>query len=898
MRKIVIASGIIFVLFIIVFVLAILNLNFFINSNKDFFVTQIEESIGRKITVGEINTGFKEGLGIRLKNFSLADDKSFSDSEFIRASDLQVNVEFIPLLSKKINISKLILGNPRINIIKNNKGQYNFATLGSTKDPGTERTPEKQNKEDKLSLLASSIIIKEGQINYIDDQNNSEFQVQQINLRIKDLGLDKKVQMELDAAILASEPNISINGVFGPLNAESDFLGIPANGSFEVSELNINTLKKFIPVIKDYLPGGLDISGPLHAKLKFSGTPDQIMLSNINMDASVFGASIPNLELSGDIGPIGKDIENFSLDTKFNLRKANLNKLRKFELIKDSFPNSLSTQGTLDISGAIKGTPGNLEFKSAKLDATSSRFAVIGKFLKPKNTPFVITAGGRISDTIIELTNSNVTLNTLKLNTRGKINRGTTNLMNLSLRSNKIDLADLKETFPSIKEYNPSGQLELLQTSLKGELGKGQAPEIDGTLQLKNVTVYPPSFPKPTSNINTTIQFTGKSAEINRMSLNLGKSSLNISANIDKFSPLILSYNITSPELYISDINKNKSQSGETEVLKQFSSDGRVSRKHDSLSVTGNLSSSEAILSDYKLQNLETKFNILGETLKIEDFSVNTYEGLIKGKASYGFGLDPTFSILSSVRGLNLKDFLASRNSENAEKIRGKANLDINIFGNGTNWSEIKSTLKGTAKAEITDGAVLDINIADDVLKGVTGVPGLTFFVSPRTKTKYPQVFKAQDTEFEEFKASFIIEKGILETGDLKIISKDYTINGKGWMNLDGKLNLKSLFILSQEFSYDLEIDIPDLKYITNTNRRVEIPFVITGTLPKARVKPDISYLAKLVQRTGIRTVIDELSSDSEEPEEQNTQAESEPAPKKKKKRLDEKIFDEIKDLF
>ena len=195
-------------------------------------------------------------------------------------------------------------------------------------------------------------------------------------------------------------------------------------------------------------------------------------------------------------------------------------------------------------------------------------------------------------------------------------------------------------------------------------------------------------------------------------------------------------------------------------------------------------------MSDYEVNDLDTKFNLIGETLKIEGFSLSAYGGTIKGKGSYGFGPDSDFSLISRVRGLNLREFLNSLNSENAEKIQGKTNLDINIFGNGAKWDEIKSTLKGTAKAEIIDGAVSDINLADEVLKGVTGVPGLTLFISPQTKEKYPQVFTAQDTEFEEFKSSFIIEKGKMETRNLRITSKDYSITAKGWMNLGGKVEL------------------------------------------------------------------------------------------------------------
>ena len=115
-------------------------------------------------------------------------------------------------------------------------------------------------------------------------------------------------------------------------------------------------------------------------------------------------------------------------------------------------------------------------------------------------------------------------------------------------------------------------------------------------------------------------------------------------------------------------------------------------------------------------------------------------------------------------------------------------------------------------------------------------------------------------------------------------------------MNLDGKVDLRSLLVLSQEFSEDLESDVPDLRFITNRDSRIEIPFAISGTIPKAKPKPDISYLAKLVQRAGIRKVLDSIAS-GDDPAEENGESQTQPSPKKKK-RLDKKILDEIKDLF
>ena len=897
MRKITITFGILFVLLLIIFGLAILNLNFFINSNKEYFLSQIEQSIGRKITVGEINTGFKEGLGIRLKNFSLEDDRTYSDGNFILARDIQINVEFIPLLAKKININKLILDKPIINVIKKKNGKFNFESIGlSQKDVNNNRESKDKSKPKALPIFASSIIINDGQINYFEEINETEFQIQKINLRLKDLGFDKKVPVKLKAAVLANEPNVILNGEFGPVNSDFDFSALPLVGRAEIFDLNISTLKKFFPIIKEKMPKGLDISGPISAELNFSGRTDSLKLSGIDIKASVFGASVPNLKLSGDLGPIGKNAENFSIDADFSLQNANLSKLRKFSLIKGSIPHSLSTQGTLDFKGQITGTSDDLNFKNARIDVTRSRLAVIGKFFKPKDAPFVITAEGKISEKLVELRRSDIKLNSLQIRTSGKIHRGTTNLMNLTLTSNKVDLSKMAETFPALKEYKPGGSIELTPTKITGEMGKGQIPQINGALRVDNLRINPPSIPEPIKNINTKVTFTGESAEIKNMTLRIGDSDIRLSSEINKFSPLEITYILTSPELRISDIKKDKSKNKQDEVIKELKSEGKILKKHDSLMLNGTLSSSEAILSDFKMYDLKTKFNLVNEIFKIDDFSLRAYDGTIKGKGGVGIGSDSDFSLITNVRGLNLKKFLSSRNSKNSQKIEGLANLDINIFGSGEKWETIKTTLKGTAKAEIIDGAVLDINLADEVIEGLTGVPGLTFLISPQTKEKYPQVFTAQDTKFDEFKSSFIIEKGKMDTKDLRITSKDYLITGRGWMNLDGKINLKSLLVLSQEFSEDLESDVPDIRYITNQENRVEIPFAISGTIPKAKPKPDISYMAKLVQRAGIRKVLDSIAS-GDEPVEENNEAQSDPAPKKKK-RFDEKIIDEIKDLF
>ena len=918
MKKFFIALFVLIVIVAALTVLAVMNLNYFINQNKDYLLTQVEESIGRKLSVGNIETGFTDGIGIKINGFSVSDDEGFSDGDFLSAKEIQVNVSFFALLSKKIVVTKLILNEPDISVIRNKEGEFNFSSItpGEMSDETGDREKEKGDDEiAEIPIAASHIEIKNGNVTYTDEENGRELKAEKIDLSIKDLGFDKEIGVKLETALLSKERNVLLDAEIGPITPGMDFGEVSLKGDARIRDINVSTLKKSLPMLKETIPQGLDISGPVEAGFKFSGKKEAITFSDIDLNAAVFGASQPNFNLTGSAGPVGKKARGFKVDTEFDLENADLNKLRKLTFIKDSIPNSLSSHGNISLRGHVSGTPENLKLKGIVLDATATRLAVIGKFLKAGGVPFVITTGAEIGNQKINLSTTEVKLNSLVLSLAGQINQGTTTLLNLSLSSNIINLSDMEEIFPALKKYAATGQIKLEPTKVTGESGKGQTPDIRGTLDVVDVSVTPPDFKRAIKDINTKIDFSGSSADIDDMSLRLGKSRARLSLSVKSFSPLSLNYDISSPEINLSDLKKEPSKTNKPDILRDLKSNGTLRMSNGVPSFTGNVSSSEAVLSDIELTELKSTLSISGDRVKVNTFSMKSYGGTISGRASYKMSETPEFALISTVRGLDLRSFLKSQNPKSEQNIEGRANLDINVFGSGRDWEQIKPSLKGTAKADIVDGAVLDMNIAEEVFRGITGIPGLTVAISPAIRERYPQVFSTQDTEFEEFKASFILEKGKMRTTDLRITSSDYRVTGRGWIDLDSRVDMESLLTLSKGLSQDLEEDVPELGYISNSKGLLEIPFAIKGTLPDAKPRPDMGHLSTMVERATIkkgkeelkRQVLDKLLKESEKENSEQAQAQEEPAAEtentankkpKKKKRLDQKILDELGDLF
>src|SRR5919106_4726135 len=146
MRKWIIAGVVVLLILIVVAGVGLVSLNGLIARNKEYILTQVKEAVGRDVTVGDIGVSLWGGVGARLKQFSVADDPAFAEEAFVRAEDLQVNMKLLPLFRKELQVSKVILHRPIINIIKDQKGQFNFSTIGGQKEK-KEAEEEKKKKE-------------------------------------------------------------------------------------------------------------------------------------------------------------------------------------------------------------------------------------------------------------------------------------------------------------------------------------------------------------------------------------------------------------------------------------------------------------------------------------------------------------------------------------------------------------------------------------------------------------------------------------------------------------------------------------------------------------------------------------------------------------------------------
>jgi len=780
MRKWMIAGTVLVFLCVIV-VLALLSVNSLINRNKDYLVNRAEQALGRKVSVGKVGISLWNGIGVRLNDFSLSDDASFSTGDFIRAKDLQINLKIMPLLSKEIEIKRLILHKPVIGVRRNKNGTFNFASLvwkGREKVPSAatkDREPS-QKKATPLPILVSLVDISDGDVHYLDQKEGVDLRIKKIDLRVKDLNFDSPFSVQLAAAIFSEKQNFKVQIQLGPIRTETGIDQVPFDGKVNVDPIDFGRLISAAPIIKVLLPKDFKLTGPLRIK-----------------------------------------------DTRF---KGTLKKLA--------------------LTATVDGTDTSIHFGQ--------------NFRKASGIPFVISFDGQVVNNNLSFQQAKVTLRGLELVGKGKVRLGIEPSLNLSVDSNQFSLKGWEKIFPPMQNYHLSGNARI-QMNVHGRWAKDTTPRIKGTLTLSGVNAKPPQFTKALKDLSATINFTGKKADLKETTFSLGRSRIRLEAEIKRFSPLRVSYQLFTPEIWPADFQAALPAERKADVIKDLSSMGQLSAKNGNLNFQGKLTSGQGSLYNIKYKNFRIGLVLENNVAKIREFRVQALQGSLEAQGTYTFRNPvPSFSLSGKVRRLDLKELYRTLDPTASQDIQGSLNADLKVSGSGKDWNEIEPRLRGEGKAEVLEGTLLNFNLAEAALSGITGIPGLTSLITPQVREKYPEIFQSKDTKFKELKGLFSLGESRVDVKDLRITAADYTVLGKGRVNFDRDINFRASMLLSQRLSDDLANAAKEVRYIYNANNQLEIPFGLIGTLPNVRPRPNSNYLAKLFQRGMANKGAEEIS--------------------------------------
>jgi AsmA protein len=246
---------------------------------KETVLPMAEQSLQRKISLGEIQVSLFSG--VELQDFTIYEDDG--QEVFVSTDLVRLRYQLLPLLAMKLVIDEVRLEKPHIRVVRMADKSFNFSSLGGvvtqqTDTPAEKPSPSGQDGDSgtPINLLVSTVRIQGGELLFLDhvlnDQAPYRYQISDLEVAANSLTLDGIVPIavkgQLNGATLAMDGKVHLKEKTGKLKIDLHSLDVAG----------------FKPYFKDVLPGQL---GGLKLDLAtiLEGGPQQLSVSG-NLQAS------------------------------------------------------------------------------------------------------------------------------------------------------------------------------------------------------------------------------------------------------------------------------------------------------------------------------------------------------------------------------------------------------------------------------------------------------------------------------------------------------------------------------------------------------------------------------------------------------------------------------------
>ncbi len=205
---------------IVVAIGALLVIPKFLDANryKPELERYVLEATGRPLTVGgDVRLSLFPWAGVSFSALRLGNIPAFVEKDFLTVKSFDVRVKLWPLLSKRVEVDRLVVDEPHLWLITNKDGgaNWDFGAQPAQVKPSPKTEAGSEAGLPIASLLVGELSLQNGRIVMIDHGKESRQEITELNAALRDVSFDRPVRMTLSAAV--NKKPLSAEGRFGPL---------------------------------------------------------------------------------------------------------------------------------------------------------------------------------------------------------------------------------------------------------------------------------------------------------------------------------------------------------------------------------------------------------------------------------------------------------------------------------------------------------------------------------------------------------------------------------------------------------------------------------------------------------------------------------------------------------
>lgn len=645
--------GIIFSIFLVLIIIALILVKIFVTPEKIkvLIVNQMADNLNREVEIQDLSVSIFKGISV--EGFKVSEPPTFKEGTFISSKKFLVRYKLLPLLKKQLAFSTVTLEDPYLNITRKPDGSFNFSDLlrSPLTDKEKEPLPAEKKQAKKIpafSFLVSRAKLKDGEVNFVDYSPEAmSLKVHNVNLYVSGISLVSPMDIIFSASLEHKDASgdLSFNG---KLDLDKGILRIeelsPAYNNMSLiikghvenikekptlditlldKKINGEDISKILP-----LPEGLELRGSPHFKIDISGSKDNIF---IKTDANMEDISVEYQNIFEKKKGIKCGLK-FEAEVKDNDR---LNLKQSSVYLKDF---TISAYG--QIKGLKRPSPSvdiNIQTKESDLKDLAKFFPVTKDINLSGNLGMVFDIDGVPPE---------------KLNFAGVLN-----LDNLNFLYDKYEINSLK-----------AHKIEFSNTELNIPELKGIWNEAEFFLSCKAKEFTLQKFTSP------------------YLTFDFRLSKLDIDRILSLFPP-----------------KEEKEES--TTLQKQYPASPMVDEIIKGIKVDGSLKIDKIVYQNLTLSKADAKINMRQGKLDVKPLSIEGYEGALSGEllAHLKQVNDIQFTTAINLKDLNFNPAIMDLHPQRKAKIHGKASFESKLSGKS---SKMPDSLEGVGYLKIENGKI------------------------------------------------------------------------------------------------------------------------------------------------------------------------------------------------
>ncbi|SHE22572.1 AsmA family protein [methanotrophic endosymbiont of Bathymodiolus puteoserpentis (Logatchev)] len=264
-----------------------------LNDYKPEIEAAVKDKTGRTLSIeGELDLSIFPWVGVSTGKLILGNASGFKEQPFAVIGESNIKVKLMPLLSKEVEVSTVVLKGLELHLAKDAQGVSNWDDLVGPKEPieASSGSSEEDSKADTPPALAAlaigGLVIEDSQMSWDDQQSGQHAQIKDFNLKLGAVAFNQPISVKMSLLLENAKPELTEK-----LSLSTMLVIDESMQRIQLTQLIVDSTTR-----GEIVSGGT-VDAKIQANINVDLEQQKIQLTQFKLDSTVKGGIVPESEV-------------------------------------------------------------------------------------------------------------------------------------------------------------------------------------------------------------------------------------------------------------------------------------------------------------------------------------------------------------------------------------------------------------------------------------------------------------------------------------------------------------------------------------------------------------------------------------------------------------------------